>query len=62
MLDRPATPIVEALVERGVLTGTSSDRHAMRLMPPYNVPFDLVDSFCATFADVLAATAVETVG
>ena len=53
VLDRPAAPVVDALVARGFLTGTSSDRHAMRLMPPYDVPFDLVDAFCAALANVL---------
>lgn len=57
VLDRPAAPVVEALVGRGFLTGTSSDAHAMRLMPPYDVTFDLVDAFCAALADVLAVEA-----
>lgn len=54
-LGRPAAPVVAALLARGYLTGTSGDPHTMRLMPPYTVPFDVVDDFCAALADVLAA-------
>jgi len=52
-LDRPAAPVVQALLERGYLTGTSGDKNTMRLMPPYTVPMDVVDDFCDTLRDVL---------
>ena len=36
---------------RGFLVGNASDPHVIRLMPPYNVPFDAVDAFCAAFVE-----------
>ena len=53
VLDRPAAPVVDALVCYGFLTGTAGDPRVIRLMPPYDVPFDLVDDFCRTLGQIL---------
>ena len=52
-LGRPAGPVVDALLEHGFLTGTSSEPTVLRLMPPYTVSFEVVDAFCAALRDVL---------
>lgn len=44
-LDRPAAPVQQALFERRVLTGTSTDPNTLRLLPPL--------SFSAAEADLL---------
>ncbi len=56
---RPAAPIVAALRARGFLTGTSSDPHTLRLMPPLNTPDSALDAFIEAFHAVMAAQAVE---
>ncbi len=55
-LDRPVDPVKDALREKGVLVGGSSDPHVMRLMPPLVVSDDDV----RTFADALHTVLDET--
>ena len=40
---RPAQEIQAELLERGILTGTSSDPHVLRLLPPFILQEEHVD-------------------
>lgn len=54
-LDRPAKPIVAALREHGVLTGTASgDPNQIRLLPPLNLSMEECDPFVLALAAVLS--------
>ncbi|MGH7572143.1 MAG: aspartate aminotransferase family protein [Gemmatimonadota bacterium] len=52
-LDRPVAPVRDALFHRRILTGTASDPHTLRLMPPLN--------FTAGEADLLLAALDEVI-
>jgi acetylornithine/succinyldiaminopimelate/putrescine aminotransferase len=53
VLDRPAGPVKDALVERGFLVGTSSDPNVLRLAPPAVMPECGVDLLADALADIL---------
>jgi acetylornithine aminotransferase/acetylornithine/N-succinyldiaminopimelate aminotransferase len=52
-LDRPAAPVKSALLEQGVLVGTSADPHVLRIMPPLTSTDEDVALFAETFATVM---------
>lgn len=54
VLDRPARPVLEAIVHHGVLPGTASDPHCLRLCPPALMPREGVDALVAGLRAVLA--------
>jgi acetylornithine/N-succinyldiaminopimelate aminotransferase len=54
VLDRPAKPIMEALLTRGFLVGTSSDPQVLRLAPPAVLPPYAVHLLADALADALA--------
>ncbi|HKZ74622.1 MAG TPA: aminotransferase class III-fold pyridoxal phosphate-dependent enzyme [Steroidobacteraceae bacterium] len=47
---RPARDVQQALLDRGILTGTASDPHIVRLLPPYVLEEQHVDLLSATLA------------
>jgi acetylornithine/N-succinyldiaminopimelate aminotransferase len=53
---RPASPILAALRDRGVLAGGASDPTVLRLMPALNTPDEAIDLFLDTLASVLQAS------
>ena len=53
VLDRPASPVREALLEQGILTGGADDPNVIRLMPPINTPFEALDVFCEALSFAL---------
>lgn len=53
VLDRDAKPVVAELFKRGWITGTSDDPKAMRLMPPYITPVEVVKEFAEVLKEVL---------
>jgi len=59
-LDRPVGPVKDALRERGVLVGGSSDPNVMRLMPPLVVSDDDIDRFAEAFRAALDDTEAPT--
>ncbi len=52
-LDRPATGVVDACLERGLLVGTAGD-HALRLTPPLTLSADEADHALTILDEVLA--------
>lgn len=52
-LDRPARPVREALLARGVLVGGSDLADVLRLLPPLVLKSDEIDSFLAALEEVL---------
>jgi acetylornithine/N-succinyldiaminopimelate aminotransferase len=58
-LDRPAEPVIDALRDRHVLVGGSSDPHVMRLMPPLVVSHEDVTAFAESLHAALDATATS---
>jgi acetylornithine/N-succinyldiaminopimelate aminotransferase len=48
-----AAPIHEALLKKGIITGTSSDANVLRLLPPLCLKEEEVDFFVAALEDVL---------
>ncbi|MGH9399229.1 MAG: aspartate aminotransferase family protein [Thermoanaerobaculia bacterium] len=52
-LDRPAKPVREALLERGILVGGSDLPDTLRLLPPLVLTADEIDRFLPVFAEVL---------
>jgi acetylornithine/succinyldiaminopimelate/putrescine aminotransferase len=51
----PAKDVQEALLRRDLLVGTSGHAHTLRLLPAYNLPFELVDRFVVGLREVLDA-------
>jgi acetylornithine/succinyldiaminopimelate/putrescine aminotransferase len=51
---RPAKEVQSALMEKGILTGTSGDPHVLRLLPAYIVNEGHVDQLCAALATIPA--------
>lgn len=51
---RPAKEVRNALLERGILAGTSTDAAALRLMPPLVLEDDHVDALVAALAEIPA--------
>jgi acetylornithine/succinyldiaminopimelate/putrescine aminotransferase len=52
-LDRPAVDVQHALFERRILTGTSTDPHVLRLLPPLSFSRREADILLAGLEDVL---------
>jgi acetylornithine/succinyldiaminopimelate/putrescine aminotransferase len=52
-LDRPARPVREALLARGVLVGGSDLSDVLRLLPPLVLKSDEIDHFLAVLEEVL---------
>ena len=44
VLDRPARPVVGALLKHGILAGTANDPHCLRLCPPAVMPTHGIDA------------------
>ncbi len=57
VLDRPAAPVAAALRERGILTGTSGDPHALRLAPPAALPAEGLSALRSALLVTLARAA-----
>jgi acetylornithine aminotransferase/acetylornithine/N-succinyldiaminopimelate aminotransferase len=51
-----AKPVHEALLERKIITGTSSDAKVLRLLPPLCLKREEVDVFVEALAEVVAAS------
>ena len=51
---RPAKEVQSALMEKGILAGTSGDPHVLRLLPAYIVNEGHVDQLCAALATISA--------
>lgn len=54
VLDRPARPVAQALVEAGFLTGTAADPRCLRLCPPAIMPPATLEAFFDALAAALA--------
>jgi acetylornithine/N-succinyldiaminopimelate aminotransferase len=52
VLDRPAAPVKDALMDHGILTGTSADTHCLRLCPPAVMPVAGIDALARGLAAV----------
>jgi acetylornithine aminotransferase/acetylornithine/N-succinyldiaminopimelate aminotransferase len=52
-LDVPCAPVHTALIERRILTGTSSDAKVLRLLPPLCTTAEQMELFITTFKDCL---------
>ncbi len=50
-----AAPIHKALLERQIITGTSSDPNVLRLLPPLCLKTDEVDLFVAALVEIVLA-------
>ena len=50
---RPAAELQAALLERGVIVGTSDDAHVLRLLPPLVLRHAEAEEFLATFGEVM---------
>jgi acetylornithine/N-succinyldiaminopimelate aminotransferase len=53
VLDRPARPLREALLERGILVGGCDDPSVLRLLPPLVLPGEDIERFLQTFGELL---------
>src|SRR5256885_9393453 len=51
-LDQPASRVVSAMIERGVVAGTSSDPSVLRLLPPLTIGEKEVSEFVTVLGDV----------
>jgi acetylornithine/N-succinyldiaminopimelate aminotransferase len=51
---RPAKEVQSALMEKGILTGTSGDAHVLRLLPAYILNEGHVDQLCAALSTISA--------
>lgn len=51
--EEKAAPVHQALLERYIITGTSSDPHVLRLLPPLCLRIEEVDLFVNALKDVL---------
>jgi acetylornithine/succinyldiaminopimelate/putrescine aminotransferase len=51
---RPAKEVQAALLERGILAGTSADPHVLRLLPAYILNEGHVDLLCDALAKISA--------
>ena len=48
----PAAQVRDALLERGILTGTSADKHVLRLLPPLILESRHVEQLAAALGDI----------
>jgi acetylornithine/succinyldiaminopimelate/putrescine aminotransferase len=53
VLDRPARPVREALLGRGILAGGCDDPSVLRLLPPLVLHGEDIDRFLQTFGELL---------
>jgi acetylornithine/N-succinyldiaminopimelate aminotransferase len=53
LLDRPARPVQQALLERGFLLGNATDPNVLRLLPPLVLSDAEADAFTNTLPEVL---------
>jgi acetylornithine/succinyldiaminopimelate/putrescine aminotransferase len=51
--DAPVAPVIKALRERGILSGSSMNPNAMRLMPPLNTENEELTFFVDAFKDAV---------
>jgi len=51
-LSRPASEVQPALLERGILAGTSADPGVLRLLPPFTLGESHADLLCDALADI----------
>ena len=51
---RPAKQVQAQLLERGILAGTASDPHVLRLLPPFILAEEHVDLLAAALKDLPA--------
>lgn len=58
-LGRPARPVLDALFERGVIAGGSSDPHVVRLMPPLVTTDEEIDEFASILRTVLSESEIR---
>jgi len=58
VLDRPAAPVKEQLLERGYLVGTASDPQVLRLAPPAVVPLWACCELAETLGEILIQDAM----
>ena len=59
ILDRPARPVIQRLIERGFLCGTAGDPNCLRLCPPAAMPQDALAELFANLAELLAQPTLE---
>ncbi len=57
-LEGPAAPVRAELFQRGILTGSADDPNVIRLMPPLNVPLDVLDEFASALEMALDAAGI----
>jgi predicted acetylornithine/succinylornithine family transaminase len=53
-LDRPAAPVVRALLEKGFIAGTARER-VLRLLPPYVITEEALGAFLSALEETLAS-------
>lgn len=53
VLDRPAKPVLQALLDRGFLVGSAIDPYVLRLLPPLVLGDDEADAFTDALCEVL---------
>jgi acetylornithine/succinyldiaminopimelate/putrescine aminotransferase len=53
-VEKPASKVVNAMIERGVVAGTSSDPQVVRLLPPLTVGEQEVSEFVRVLGEVLS--------
>ena len=51
-LDSPCTPVFSKLLEKRIITGTSSDPNVLRLLPPLSVTQDEISQFLNALSEV----------
>ena len=57
MLNMPAKALHSELLNRGFITGTSSNANVLRLMPPLNTPTEAIDALAGALAESTVVTA-----
>ena len=58
-LDQPAAPVVAQLLERGFVVGSAREK-VIRLLPPYVVPKEALQSFVSELKSILEVTLAKT--
>lgn len=58
VLHEPAAPVLERLLQAGILAGSADDPHVIRLMPPINLPDEALETFLTTFIAALQPVTV----
>lgn len=60
VLHEPAAPVLQRLMQAGILAGGADDPHVIRLMPPINTPDEALEAFLTAFREALYPIAVPT--